>query len=163
MALQKFEEALDTDPSNTDTLSYRAEVFSKLIEIEFINVPSSVESFEDHPRVQQAKEYFERAIVGWGGRGEGGRGGRGGGGLVETMFLYAQFLEKCGDYEKAEQCYLSALEMNPTHVNTLKEYGNFLSELGEHSEAEKFYVRCSEVTKKRGERMEGGGGEGVDA
>jgi tetratricopeptide (TPR) repeat protein len=132
MALEKFEEALDTDPSNAETLSYRAEVFSKLIEAEFLDVMET-KYFEDHPRVQQAKDYFERAINAHA--------------SVETLFAYAQFLEKCGNYQMAEECYLSALEKNSSHVATLKEYGNFLSDLGLHHEAEKFYVRCSEATK----------------
>ena len=125
--------------SNAETLSHRAEVYSKLIEAEFLSV-ADIKFFEDHPRVQHAIENFERAINAHA--------------TVETLFAYAQFLEKCGNYKKAEQCYLSALEKNPNHVDTLKEYGNFLSEMGKHEAAEQFYVRCSEATKKWGVRME---------
>jgi tetratricopeptide (TPR) repeat protein len=38
---------------------------------------------------------------------------------VDTLFLYAQFLEKCERYEKAEEYFIRALEIDPNHVDAL--------------------------------------------
>lgn len=63
-----------------------------------------------------------------------------------SLFRYAQFLEKCGDLETAEDYYLMALEADPNNAGCLHCYGNFLSERGLEEEAESFYLRSSKNT-----------------
>jgi tetratricopeptide (TPR) repeat protein len=63
-----------------------------------------------------------------------------------SLFRYAQFLERCGNLETAEDYYLQALEADPNNAGCLHCYGNLLSDRGLHEEAEKFYLRSSQTT-----------------
>jgi tetratricopeptide (TPR) repeat protein len=60
----------------------------------------------------------------------------------ETHFLYARFLEKCGQYYKAEKEYLAALDRNPHSSRYLNGYSAFLRSQGLCRWAEKFERMC---------------------
>jgi len=61
--------------------------------------------------------------------------------------LYAYLLDRCGNYEAAEDYYLQSLESNPNNAACLMAYGNLLSEIGFANEAEQFYTRGSKNTE----------------
>ena len=133
IAISKFEEALDSNPNNKEILMSIALTWILSIEEDYRNVPNAIFS-KDDPRVKKAQEYSLRAIS------------------AEpkydffSMFRYAQFLEKCGEYTDAEDYFLMALEVDPNNTGCLHSYGNFLSALGLHDEAERFYLRSSQTT-----------------
>ncbi len=54
MAMERFEDALDTDPNNPETLCNMAQVFEKLSEEQY-NVSNVKLSFDD-PKVRRANE-----------------------------------------------------------------------------------------------------------
>lgn len=58
--MEKFEEALDTDPNNPDTLCNCAQVFEKLSEEQY-NVSKIRLAWAD-PKVQRANDYYQRAL-----------------------------------------------------------------------------------------------------
>lgn len=100
------------------------------VEDRYNHIPNA--SFDlDDPLVQKAEEYSLRAII------------------AEpkydsfSAFRYAQFLEKCGRLDSAEDYYLMALEADPTNPGCLHCYGQLLSEKGCHDEAEKFFKQAS--------------------
>ncbi|KAH3763191.1 Histidine kinase [Pelomyxa schiedti] len=129
MSMAKFEESLDTDPSNAATLCNYGDVLSLSIEGEAKHL-SSIRYTLSNPKVQQARSYYKRAIK-----------------LKPNdshfLFRYAQFYEKCDKPLRAEQLYLKSLKANPNNFACLQEYGNFLTEQGEPDVAELFFKRCS--------------------
>eukprot|EP01105_Mastigella_eilhardi_P015608 TRINITY_DN3574_c0_g1_i1.p1 TRINITY_DN3574_c0_g1~~TRINITY_DN3574_c0_g1_i1.p1 ORF type:complete len:593 (-),score=166.43 TRINITY_DN3574_c0_g1_i1:44-1822(-) len=132
MSMQKFEESLDTDPNNADTLCNFGDVLSLTIEGEAKHL-SYLKYTLNNPKVQQVQQYYKRAIE-----------------LNPNdphfLFRYAQFFEKCDKPEQAEQLYLRSLQLNPNNSDCLQEYGNFLNEKGETDVAEQFFKRCSLTT-----------------
>jgi tetratricopeptide (TPR) repeat protein len=135
IAIEKFEEALDSNPNNKEILLSIALTYILMIEEENkAKAKPSAYLDPNDPRVKKAEEYSLRAIA------------------AEpkydsfSLFRYAQFLERCGNLETAEDYYLQALEADPNNAGCLHCYGNFLSDRGQHEEAEKFYLRSSQTT-----------------
>jgi len=135
VAIEKFEEALDSNPNNKEILLNVALTWTLLLEDEFSlqlaageNIPNS------HPSVSKATEYYLRAISCPPKYDS------------HSLFLYAYFLERLGNLA-AEDYYLQSLEADPNNVACLLQYGNMLSSMGMHSIAEDFYKRASENTK----------------
>jgi len=133
IAIEKFEDALNTDPNNKEILLSMALTHMLAIEDIYANLSNAVFSPTDQ-RVVKAEEYCLRAIY------------------AEpkydsfSLFRYAQFLEKCGRLEAAEDYYLMALEADPNNAGCLHCYGQFLSDRGEHDLAEEFFKRASANT-----------------
>jgi len=128
MAIEKYEEALNSDPNNKEILLSMALSWLLMIEEGYKHVPNAKFRPED-PKVQKAEEYSLRAIV------------------AEpkydsfSLFRYAQFLERCGKVASAEDYYLMALEADPNNAGCLHCYGSLLSERGFHEEAEEFFLK----------------------
>jgi len=132
-AIEKFEEALDSDPNNKEILLSIALTWILSIEEDYKKVPNAKFSPDD-PKVKKAEEYSLRAIS-----------------VVPkydafSLFRYAQFLERCNRLDSAEDYYLMALEVEPNNPGCLHCYGNLLTQTGLHEEAEKFYLRSSQNT-----------------
>eukprot|EP00029_Vermamoeba_vermiformis_P008493 TRINITY_DN3992_c0_g1_i1.p1 TRINITY_DN3992_c0_g1~~TRINITY_DN3992_c0_g1_i1.p1 ORF type:complete len:924 (-),score=198.60 TRINITY_DN3992_c0_g1_i1:32-2803(-) len=138
-AIGKFEEALDANPNNKEILLSIALTWMLCIEEETKLKPTHNEREKvlfsrTDPRVRKAEEYSLRAIAASPKYDS------------FSLFRYAQFLEKCGDLDTAEDYYLMALEADPNNAGCLHCYGNFLSERGLEEEAESFYLRSSKNT-----------------
>ena len=135
-AIEKFEEALDSNPNNKELLLNVALTWTLALEDEFSQELTSGGSFpKNHHAVIKSQEYYLRAIS-TPPRYD-----------SHSLFLYAYFLERCGLLDAAEDYYLQSLESDPDNVACLLQYGNLLSEQGLHDDAEKFYTRASENTK----------------
>ena len=132
MAIEKFEDALDSNPNNKEILVNVALTWTLILEEEFL---FGQQFPRDHPCVFKAIEYYLRAISA----------------IPKydslTLFLYAYFLERCGKYQDAEDYYLQSLEANPENIVCLLQYGNFLQERGFHKEAEQFLRFSTQRTK----------------
>jgi len=130
VAIDKYQEALDSDPNNKEILLSMALTYILMIEEGYKYVPNARFSLDD-PMVQKAEEYSLRAIN------------------AEpkydsfSAFRYAQFLERCGKLDSAEDYYLMALEADPNNAGILWSYGMLLSEKGFHDEAELFFKQAS--------------------
>eukprot|EP01087_Luapelamoeba_hula_P012489 TRINITY_DN3487_c0_g1_i6.p1 TRINITY_DN3487_c0_g1~~TRINITY_DN3487_c0_g1_i6.p1 ORF type:complete len:703 (-),score=108.99 TRINITY_DN3487_c0_g1_i6:22-2130(-) len=134
MAMEKFAEALSTDPTNSDMLCHCAEIAMRNLEGVEQNLADFSFSLDD-PHAQEANNYFLRATAATPND-------------SYVLFQYAQFLDKCGQIQKAEDFYLRSLEINPNNVACLQEYGNFLTiRKGHHDEAEQFFLRSSKCTE----------------
>lgn len=55
---------------------------------------------------------------------------------IELLFELGNFLSRNRQFEKAEQAYLSALEVNPSHVGTMNNLSTLLKTVGRLDEAE---------------------------
>eukprot|EP01119_Soliformovum_irregulare_P021321 TRINITY_DN7074_c0_g1_i2.p1 TRINITY_DN7074_c0_g1~~TRINITY_DN7074_c0_g1_i2.p1 ORF type:complete len:833 (+),score=208.66 TRINITY_DN7074_c0_g1_i2:91-2589(+) len=132
MAIDKFGEALDSNPNNKDLLLNVALTWTLALEIAEGNTFPA-----ENGAVLRAMEYYLRAISAPPRYDS------------HSLFLYAYFLERCGKYETAEDYYLLSLEADPNNPACLLQYGNFLSERQKHVEAEKFFVRSSVNTQGR--------------
>lgn len=132
MAIQKFEEALDCDPHNPETLCNLAETIVRLLECEGRHV-LGLQLDRNDRRVRIAEAYFVRAF-------------KSAPSDSNILSQYARFLEKCGLTTQAEEFYLRALEADPNNDSCLHEYGNFLHERGLYELSEKFLLRCGDIT-----------------
>jgi len=172
IAIEKFEEALDSNPNNKEILLSIALTYILMIEEENkAKAKPSAYLDPNDPRVKKAEEYSLRAIAAEPKYGNANmfthsytmmkakdalsysieRKGSNNANFnlyVDSfsLFRYAQFLERCGNLETAEDYYLQALEADPNNAGCLHCYGNFLSDRGQHEEAEKFYLRSSQTT-----------------
>lgn len=133
IAIEKFSEALNSDPNNKEILLSMALTWTLMIEDTYLHTPNA--RFErNDPKVKKAEEYSLRAI------------------FAEpkydsfSLFRYAQFLEKCGRYDDAQDYYLMALEADSDNAGCLHCYGVLLSSRGYEEEAEKFFRRASQQT-----------------
>jgi len=130
LALERFEQALDTDPNNANTLCHMAEVFEILSEEEEQYNVSLVRLNLDSPKSRLANNYYLRAIAAKPQD-------------SYTLFRYAHFLEKCQRSEGAEDYYLRSLEADPNNSACLVEFGNFLAERNLAADAERLYRRAA--------------------
>eukprot|EP01130_Rhizamoeba_saxonica_P016324 TRINITY_DN7530_c0_g1_i1.p1 TRINITY_DN7530_c0_g1~~TRINITY_DN7530_c0_g1_i1.p1 ORF type:complete len:885 (-),score=187.58 TRINITY_DN7530_c0_g1_i1:58-2367(-) len=132
-AIEKYQEALDSDPNNKEILLSMALTWILIIE-EGQQQVENAQFSRDDPKVQKAEEYSLRAIQ------------------AEpqydsfSAFRYAQFLERCGRLDCAEDFYLMALEADPHNAGCLYGYGMLLSSKGFHDEAEQFFLQASKNT-----------------
>jgi len=136
MAIERFEEALDSNPNNKDILVNMALTWTLALEDEYkIELAQRLYINKDNAAVSKAMEYYLRAIS------------------AEpkydshSLYLYAHFLEMCGNEEASEDYYLQSMEAEPNNACCLYQYGNFLSKKGLEGDAEKFYLRSSQNTK----------------
>eukprot|EP00028_Trichosphaerium_sp_Am-I-7-wt_P009830 CAMPEP_0168531082 /NCGR_PEP_ID=MMETSP0405-20121227/15165_1 /TAXON_ID=498012 /ORGANISM="Trichosphaerium sp, Strain Am-I-7 wt" /LENGTH=203 /DNA_ID=CAMNT_0008555675 /DNA_START=51 /DNA_END=658 /DNA_ORIENTATION=+ len=132
VAIEKFGEALNSDPNNKEILLSIALTWILWIEEDYSDTNAK---FNRHdPKVKKAEEYSLRAIS------------------ADpkydafSLFRYAQFLEHCGRLDGAEDYYLQSLEADPNNPGCLHCYGNLLTEKGQHEEAEKLFIRSSKTT-----------------
>jgi tetratricopeptide (TPR) repeat protein len=87
-AIDKFEEALDSNPNNKELLLNVALTWTLALEDEFTATGNTFPA--SHPAVSKATEYYLRAISTAPKYDS------------HSLFLYAYFLELCGNYEAAE-------------------------------------------------------------
>eukprot|EP01127_Copromyxa_protea_P011133 TRINITY_DN2779_c1_g2_i1.p1 TRINITY_DN2779_c1_g2~~TRINITY_DN2779_c1_g2_i1.p1 ORF type:complete len:1346 (-),score=201.42 TRINITY_DN2779_c1_g2_i1:119-3904(-) len=133
IAIEKFSEALNSDPNNKEILLSMSLTWTLMIEDSYKHIPNAKFERSD-PKVKKAEEYSLRAI------------------FAEpkydsfSLFRYAQFLEKCGRFDDAEDYYLMALEADPDNAGCLHCYGSLLSDRGFEEDAEKFFRRASQQT-----------------
>jgi len=129
IAIAKYEEALNSDPNNKEILLSIALTWCLMIE------DTKSDYTKSNPQAQKAWEYSLRAIN------------------AEpkydafSCFRFAQFLEKMGELETAQDYFLMALEVDPNNAGCLHCYGLLLSARGFHDEAEKFFRRASQNTR----------------
>eukprot|EP01105_Mastigella_eilhardi_P018223 TRINITY_DN4210_c0_g1_i2.p1 TRINITY_DN4210_c0_g1~~TRINITY_DN4210_c0_g1_i2.p1 ORF type:complete len:820 (+),score=192.17 TRINITY_DN4210_c0_g1_i2:941-3400(+) len=125
MALEKFEEALDTLPGNSSVLALCGEL---LVDMALLQSPTNVTRLpKDNPYIVRARAYFKqvkRSVD-----------------VVEPAALlsYAQFQHKCG-YNNAQKYFLKALETDPNDVRCLYEYAVYLRDKNPVA-AKEFYSR----------------------
>jgi len=100
------------NPDNKEILLNVALTWTLMLEDEFCLELSRGQTFPlDHHAVLKATEYYLRAIS-----------------APEkydshSVFLYAHFLERCGNLDGAEEYYLQSLEKNPRNASCLHQYG----------------------------------------
>mmetsp|Transcript_7050 Transcript_7050/g.17843 ORF Transcript_7050/g.17843 Transcript_7050/m.17843 type:complete len:699 (+) Transcript_7050:175-2271(+) len=134
LAIDKYQEALDTNPSNKITLRNMANCWLKVAELEKFNCKEmALKTFTlDDPRIKQANRFFQRAV-------ESDKDD------PHTLLQYAKFLNRCGALDAAEDHYLRALQADPYFADALREYGQFLSEQGLPDLAEAFFMKWQKV------------------
>eukprot|EP01114_Cavostelium_apophysatum_P005961 TRINITY_DN1714_c0_g1_i2.p1 TRINITY_DN1714_c0_g1~~TRINITY_DN1714_c0_g1_i2.p1 ORF type:complete len:511 (-),score=123.93 TRINITY_DN1714_c0_g1_i2:421-1953(-) len=127
MAIERFTEALARNPNNKEILLSIALTYTYFLEDEFKGqeFPSL-----SNPVVNQATGFYLQAIS------------------VEpkydarSLFLYANFLDRCGKYDAAEDYYLQCLEADPNNSPCLIQYGKFLCGRGQIQIAQDFFKRA---------------------
>eukprot|EP01132_Coremiostelium_polycephalum_P009238 gene9238-11318_t len=130
MALEKLETALETDPNNANTLCTMGEVYSHLGKGSSQGL-SELRLDRNNPFISKAFDYFHRSIFSNPNH-------------TNSLFRLAQLLERCGEFDSAEDYYLSSLTTNPNNISCLQEYGNFLHfARNDERTAEEFFVRAS--------------------
>eukprot|EP01118_Nematostelium_gracile_P006177 TRINITY_DN1987_c0_g1_i1.p1 TRINITY_DN1987_c0_g1~~TRINITY_DN1987_c0_g1_i1.p1 ORF type:complete len:887 (+),score=181.40 TRINITY_DN1987_c0_g1_i1:68-2728(+) len=135
-AISKFEEALDSNPNNKEILLNVALTWTLQLEDEFHQELAQGQYFPlQHVAVMKATEYYLRAISAPPKYDS------------HSLFMYAHFVERCGNHEAAEEYYLQSLEVDPNNSACLFQYGNFLSQRSLDDDAEKFFIKSSENTK----------------
>ena len=131
LAQAKFQEALETDVRNAETLVNLALVSTKLLECKADRLYEAVFD-ENDPAVQTIEGYFLRAV-------HEAHNGNEAKMLSKVCFYYAGFLEKMDRVHEAEEYYLRSLEADPHNDNAKLDYGNFLQSRGQFSAAEKVF------------------------
>jgi len=127
-AVHKFEDALSSDPNNSDTIFSCAASRFKLLEMLYPPEERSrsrrTSSLGAFPRqaieVIQTDRYFQRALD--------TRAPS-----AACMCSYAEFLIKCGRLHAAEEHFLKALELDSSYVYGFLQYGNLLKKYGDPS------------------------------
>lgn len=119
LALERFVDALHTDPDNADLLCQAAETHLKLYELSGKDARGlAYATYDaDDPRIVQVKELYERAI-------DSPQSD------ASAFCQFAMFLERLGSswHDAAEEYYLRSLEAEPNSLVSLQEYAAFLSE-----------------------------------
>ena len=134
-ALEKYEEALSSNPTNVGLLKNSALCCTRIVELA-ASGGSHLEDIQFDPSaadVQKADQYYIRAVAADPDDGD-------------TLYSYAKFLWKCTRLERAEEYFLQSLETNPAFVWCLRDYGVLLSERGYEDIAEEFFVLASKKT-----------------
>lgn len=134
-ALDKYEEALMSNPTNVGLLKNSALCCTRIVEL-VASGGCHLEDIQFDPSaadIQKADQYYIRAVASDPDDGE-------------TLYSYAKFLWKCGRFERAEEYFLQSLETNPNFVWCLRDYGVLLSEQGLEELAEEFFVLASKKT-----------------
>ena len=135
IGLEKFEEALGSNPTNTGLLKNAALCCTRIAEL-VASGGAHLEDIQFDPSaadIQKADQYYIRGISSDPDDGE-------------YLYSYAKFLWRCGRYERAEEYFLQSLETNPNFVWCLRDYGVLLSEQGLEDTAEEFFVIASQRT-----------------
>ncbi|KYQ93360.1 Histidine kinase A [Tieghemostelium lacteum] len=131
MSLERLSTALETDPNNANTLCTMAEVWSHL-GFGYEQGLSEIQLSKNNEYISKAYDYFQRAIFSNPNH-------------TDSLFRFAQLLERCGEYDMAEDYYLSSLLTNSNNIACLQEYGNFLQTArNEAKVAESFFLRGSQ-------------------
>jgi hypothetical protein len=119
LALERFTDALHTDPDNADLLCQAAETHLKLYELSGKDARGLAYATYDanDPRIMHVKALYERAI-------DSPQSDAG------SFCQFAMFLERLGAswHDAAEEYYLRSLEAEPNSLVSLQEYAAFLSE-----------------------------------
>jgi hypothetical protein len=119
LALERFVDALHTDPDNADLLCQAAETHLKLYELSGKDARGLAYATYDanDPRIMQVKALYERAI-------DSPQSD------ASSFCQFAMFLERLGAswHDAAEEYYLRSLEAEPNSLVSLQEYAAFLSE-----------------------------------
>lgn len=134
-ALDKYEEALGSNPTNVGLLKNAALCCTRIVEL-IASGGCHLEDVQFDPSagdIQKAEQYYIRAVAADPDD-------------AETLYSYAKFLWKCGRFERAEEYFLQSLETNPCFVWCLRDYGVLLSEKGLEDLAEEFFVIASQQT-----------------
>ena len=136
IALEKYEEALGSNPTSTGLLKNAAFCCTRIVEL----VRSGGSHLEDTKLdpsagdIQKADQYYIRAVAS-------------NPYDAETLYAYAKFLWRCSRKERAEEYFLQSLESNPRFIWCIRDYGVLLSEQGEEEMAEKFFLLASDATQ----------------
>mmetsp|Transcript_17467 Transcript_17467/g.52245 ORF Transcript_17467/g.52245 Transcript_17467/m.52245 type:complete len:1232 (+) Transcript_17467:129-3824(+) len=130
-AKEKFQEALMSNPDNTDALLNCAQTWCKILEHDHgsgKNMSNVVFSLSDM-EVINTEQFFLRAVNA---------------SPTDPLprFLYARFLARCNRFERAEQYFLSSLEIDPCQARHLRIYGFFLMERGKMAAAQAVLLRA---------------------
>ena len=121
VAIQKFEEALASNPTSQDLLRNTALCLTRLIELD---MKSDGKFSMSDSLVQKAEQYYIRAIN----EGED----------ALSLYSYAKFLWKCSRTERTEEYFLQSLEAQPNFIWSLRDYSRFMQGQGETKAAEAF-------------------------
>jgi tetratricopeptide (TPR) repeat protein len=139
LALERFTDALRTDPDNADLLCQAAETHLKLYELtgrQARNLAYATYDVND-PRIAHVKTLYERAI-------DSPQSD------ASSFCQFAMFLERLGPswHDAAEEYYLRSLEREPTLV-ALQEFAAFISERrGDVKAADRLMERYAALAKR---------------
>eukprot|EP01116_Phalansterium_solitarium_P015791 TRINITY_DN3523_c0_g1_i5.p1 TRINITY_DN3523_c0_g1~~TRINITY_DN3523_c0_g1_i5.p1 ORF type:complete len:415 (+),score=117.56 TRINITY_DN3523_c0_g1_i5:261-1505(+) len=134
-AIEKFHKALDSNPNNKEVLQGVALTWTFLLEDQYARVICEGGYFpKSDEKVIEATEYYLRSIYAPPKYDS------------QSLFLYAYFLERLGQFDSAEDYYLQSLEADPNNAACLLQYGNFLVERGQAHYAERMWLRGSATT-----------------
>lgn len=132
LALARFQEALDSDVRNPETLCNLAVVSVRLLECSASGLSGHLLD-EDDPSVMAIEGYFLRAVHEcpkdeW---------------TIRSRILchYANFLEKIERHGEAEKQYLASLEADPLNDTCILDYGTFMQSRGEFDYAQRLFER----------------------
>mmetsp|Transcript_45725 Transcript_45725/g.115084 ORF Transcript_45725/g.115084 Transcript_45725/m.115084 type:complete len:937 (+) Transcript_45725:35-2845(+) len=146
LSIQKYEEALNSNPNNKNILRNVGLAWSKMIELQKVGSRSTggegVKFNVSDPQVIETDRYFIRSIA---------ADDRD----PYTLYSYAKFLWRCSRMERAKDFFLRALSMDANYVACLRDYGHFLMEQGKADVAEKFIMTADQIeeAQRRGEPL----------
>ena len=135
VALDHYEEALGSNPTNTALLKNAAICCTRRLELN-ASGGAHLEDVQFNPAaadIQKADQYYIRAVASDPDD-------------AQTLYSYAKFLWRCGRLERAEEYFLQSLEADPNFVWCLRDYGVLLSELKQEEIAEQFFIIASKRT-----------------
>ena len=122
MAIEKFEEVLNSNQNNKITLLHCSRALLLLNEI----TRSGSKRNKQDQHIVRARQYLLHALQ------------------IDpsdprTITQYAQFLQSCGEVGEAEKYFVNALEISPDDRDIKMAYGSFLEEQGDFQKAELYF------------------------
>jgi tetratricopeptide (TPR) repeat protein len=138
MAIEKYEEALGSNPTNKQLLRLCALCWERLSELQMSrgsNLEEVKFSLSD-PRIEKTDQYYIRAV-------EADKQD------AVTLYSYAKFLWRCNRVERAEELFLQSLEANPNDTSCLRDYAKFLAACGETAQCERLSHLATVICKDR--------------
>ena len=138
MAIEKYEEALGSNPTNKQLLRLCALCWERLSEPQ-MSRGSNLEEVMfslSYPRIEKTDQYYIRAV-------EADKQD------AVTLYAYAKFLWRCNRVERAEEYFLQSLEANPTDISCLRDYAKFLTIRGESAQSERLAALANAISKER--------------
>ena len=137
-AIEKYEEALGSNPTNKQLLRLCALCWERLNELQMSKGQHIEEvkfSLSDS-RIQKTDQYYIRAV-------EADRND------AFTLYSYAKFLWRCNRVERAEEYFLQSLEADPSYTWCIRDYGKFIAECGDLAEGDKMFKLSSAIQQRQ--------------